>query len=355
MKKICFFINNLYTDGGTERVVLLIANQLKKNYEVSIVSLYKTAEKAFFNLNGIHVINIYETQKEYSLKKDFRKIRKEIKEKLKKYQFDYFICAGVKYVLVTDFMRKKAKYISWDHMNSFISKKFDHNWIARKVASKIAYKNIVLTDKDKKNNQKLYGSEKKIVRIYNPVNAEVPDFPYKSSSKKIVTVGRFVYQKGYDNLIEVAKKVFERHPDWIWDIYGVGEDFETVKEEIKRNSLEKNIILKGNTCKMLELYNEYAFYVMTSRYEGFPMVNIEALQAKLPIVSFDCPCGPSEQIIDGKNGFLIENFDREKMVEKINFLIEHPEVRKAFSENTKLSLEKLKLNKIINEWKEILV
>ena len=105
---------------------------------------------------------------------------------------------------------------------------------------------------------------------------------------------------------------------------------------------------------MNEKYKDYAMFVMTSRYEGFAMVNIEAHFAKLPIVSFNCNCGPDEIIQDGINGYLVDCFDTNQMAEKINYLIENSDVRIQMSQNTSLDKEKLDMKNIIKEWEKIL-
>ena len=123
---------------------------------------------------------------------------------------------------------------------------------------------------------------------------------------------------------------------------------------IRKKHLENNVILKGRTNKMDDVYSEYSMFVLTSRFEGLGMVNIEAHKAKLPIVSFNCNCGPGEIIQDGINGYLIGCFDIDKMAEKINYLIENSDIRLKMSNNTMLDKEKLMMENVIDKWKEIL-
>lgn len=227
-------------------------------------------------------------------------------------------------------------------------------WLGRVLSAKYADKVVVLTKKDMELNKKRFKTSRKIVQIYNPLNFEKQDAEYKKDSKKIVSCGRFTKQKGYDFLVDVAEKVFQNHPDWTWDIYGDGEEMNNISKLIKGKKLENNVILKGRTNQMYSIYKEYAMYVMTSRFEGFAMVNIEAHYAKLPIVSFNCNCGPDEIIQDGVNGYLVDCFDIDKMAEKINYLIENPNVRIRMSENTMLDKEKLQMENVITKWKDVL-
>lgn len=355
MKKITFFAYNMYQMGGIEKVVTLIANELSKKYDVEIISLYQTAELPFYKLS--------ENIKVYSiLKKELKPIKLyylylmyRVRKFLKDYNTDVFICAGTAYVPLNIFLRKRAKYIAWEHMDSSKGRVGGIMWLGRRVSAKYADNIVVLTKKDLEQNIRFFNDEEKLRQIYNPIELMPQQNDYDSNSKKILTVARIELDtKGYDMLVSVAHKVFAKHKEWEWHIYGDGPDFNKLKSLVHKNNLENNLKLMGRTNKMNELYSKYSFFVMTSRHEGFPMVNIEAHYAKLPIISFNCKCGPDEIIQDGVNGFLIECFDTEKMVEKINFLIENPDVRIRMSENTMLDKEKLQMENVIKEWERII-
>lgn len=353
MKKITFFIYNMYTDGGTERVVSMLANAMSQKYRVEIISLYKTSEKFFYNIDTNVEVNHILEKELTPLITFFPYLQLVIKRYFKNYKTDYFISAGMRYIALTAFMRKKSIFIAWEHYNSFNTKFGSLTWLGRKIAAKYAHKIVVLTKKDMEMNIKLFGTKDKIKHIYNPMDQNMLSDSYDEKSKKIVSSGRLTQIKGFDYLVDVAEIVFKKHSDWEWHIYGEGSEREVLEKAIKEKNLQNNVKLMGRTNKMKELYKEYAMYVMTSRAEGFPMVNIEAHLAKLPIVSFDCNCGPNELIQDGINGYLVKCFDIEKMAEKINYLIENDAVRKKFSESTMLDKEKIKMENIIKQWEEL--
>ena len=179
---------------------------------------------------------------------------------------------------------------------------------------------------------------------------------YNSRSKKIISVGRLEKVKGFDRLIEIAKIVFEDKvtEKWEWHIYGEGPERESLENIIRKYNLEKKVILKGNVENIYELYKEYSFYVMTSYFEGLPMVLLEAKANSLPIISFDINTGPSEIIRDGVDGYLVRNEDIWKMSKKIIELIKAEDMRINFSLNTKRNLYKFNKNKILKKWKKIL-
>ncbi len=355
MKKVTFFTYDAYKDGGTERVMTMLANELSKTYEVEMISVHKTYEKPFYHISdNIKVID-YNYGNTEPLIRYLPFLAMSIKKRLEDYKTDVVICVGMRYVPFCISLRKRAKFIAWEHYTSFVNKPFSVGDIGRRIAAKKADKIVVLTKKDRENNIKMFKTDAdRIVQIYNADESKAVSDKYDIDSKKIITAGRFMKQKGFDFLVEVAEKVFKEHPDWQWDIYGDGNLRPEIEQLIKEKNLEKNVILKGVSNNLYDLYKDYAMYVMTSRYEGYPMVNMEAHSAKLPIVSFNCPCGPDELIEDGVNGYIVECFDIDKMAEKINFLIEHPEVRQNMSDNTSKDKEKLKMENIIKEWEKII-
>lgn len=201
-------------------------------------------------------------------------------------------------------------------------------------------------------------AHEKVDCIYNFIddNLLFSDFSYNNNTMKIMTVGRIEYDKGIEELIEVAKLVFLKHSDWQWHIYGDGkiEYINKIIKILKDNRLEDNIILKGKSNNIYELYNNYSLFVMTSHHEGLPMVLLEAKAKKLPIVSFDINSGPSDIIRDGIDGFLINPFDCQKMADKICELIENPELRQKFSDNAHGNIDKFSKEKIIKQWCDLI-
>ena len=358
IKRVTFVTEDISFKAGVQRVQAIIANELSKEYEVTIISLFnEDNESAFYINENVKIIKVFHKFKRKNLKYFYPFVILYIKGLLRKFKTDFFIVTESRIFSLFCFMKKRSKLMMWEHLNSYTGKEQVGRFyeIGREYAAKYADKIIVLTDKDKNHFKELYNvDDDHIIRIYNPVEMVNQTHEYNTKSRKILSIGRTIKQKGFDYLIEVAKDVLEKHKDWEWHIYGLLEDEKAFNEMVQQNGLEKQLMSKGITSKIQELYKEYSMFVMTSRYEGFPMVNIEAHSAKLPIVSFDCPCGPSEIIEDGVNGYIIDCFDIDKMAERINYLIEHPEIRQEMSNNTYKDKEKLQLDIIIGEWKKIL-
>ena len=188
--------------------------------------------------------------------------------------------------------------------------------------------------------------------IYNPIdpNAVEKRKPYCADVQKIITVGRLTYQKNMELLVRVADKVLKANPGWIWDIYGDGELRETLQEQINACGLQDVLTLKGQVSNVYDLYGEYAFKVLTSRYEGFPMTLLEASANGLPMVSFDIETGPNEIIEDGVNGFLLPSEDEEAMCKAIETLMHDSECRCKMSGESAKTSERFQLGEISEQW-----
>lgn len=152
--------------------------------------------------------------------------------------------------------------------------------------------------------------------------------PSRLENKRVISIGRLEYQKNFISLIKAFSKVIERHPDWTLEIYGEGSRKKSLQEYIDKNNLSKNIFLKGFTIDPMTAMRESSIFALSSVFEGFGLVLIEAMACGVPVVSYDCPCGPKDIVTDGTDGFLIGMGDEEKLAEKINFLIENPTERK---------------------------
>lgn len=171
--------------------------------------------------------------------------------------------------------------------------------------------------------------------------------------KRIISVGRLYPQKGYDLLIQSCRIVLSKYPDWKLDIFGEGTEYEKLSSMIKEYHLDKQIHIKQPT-KLI--FNEYAnsdFYVMSSRYEGFGLVLIEAMMCGLPCISFDCPYGPAEIIHNNENGFLVENGNINQFAMSIDLLINDENKRIEMGERALKMVQKYSPDNIMRMWTEL--
>ena len=365
MKKIALIREDLCIPGGCERVCVNLSNELSKFYDVHLINLYKN--KSAYAINEKVKFIFLRNNKlrlRYSLIDDVKFLRSYLINN----NIEIVLIIGGTAVLQTILATRglDIKVVFCQH-NSIIAdllvkslKEKVYKLILNKLIKNFSDSIIVLTQKDLEEYfiNKLNVKRENLKNIYNFISDKLykTNNKYNLGSKKIITVGRINYAKGYEYLMQVAKSVFAKHPDWEWHVYGDGE--ENYKQQIinliKQNNLEKHIILQGNHSNIYDLYPDYAFSVMTSRYESFGMVLVEAKAKKLPLISFDINSGPSDIVRNGVDGFLIKPFDCEAMADKICELIENPELRQRLSDNAHGNLDKFSKEKIIKQWCDLI-
>lgn len=183
---------------------------------------------------------------------------------------------------------------------------------------------------------------------------KMPESKSSCKAHRVISVGRLIYQKGYDLLIEAWNIVYKKHPDWRLDIYGDGPLRDELQRQISRNKLNDVITIHSSTPHIFEEFIQSSIYIMSSRFEGFGLVLLEAMSSGLPCVSFDCPYGPSDIIKQGENGLLVTKDDVEQLTECINFLIDHDDKRKEYGCNALLSAKRFNSDIIMKQWNDLL-
>ncbi|HEV5383933.1 TPA: glycosyltransferase family 4 protein [Streptococcus pneumoniae] len=358
MKKIALVKWILDDSGGGERVAVSLANELTKKYEVHLIGITTKQSDLFFGINSqVKYSNFFDHR--VRLSKNILKISKMLKKYFLDNEIEVAFGIGIfsNIFLSLSGIGISTKVVLCDHTNSITANRELSKKVQRYVGTKLADKIITLTQEDRKNYIRKYGiSENRIAYIYNWKENRLSNIPYNDESTKIVTVGRFDYQKGYDYLIQVAKKVLAKMPDWTWEIYGSGkqDEVDKIRDLITENDLQDKLVIKGLEKNQDLIYGDKGIYVMTSRYEGLPLVLLEAQQYNLPIVSFRCPTGPSEIVEDGVNGYLIDCYDTDKMSEKLLELMKNDDLRQSFSDHAKDTMDKFDKNKILNQWIELI-
>lgn len=351
MKHVCFFITNITTTGGIERVTTQIANLLEPHHKISIVSLYESEKQTFFELsNSIFHTALYARKVRGAT--HYPAIVSRLTQYVVRKKVD--ILVDVDGLLDLYSLPVKAltgvKVVSWEHFNFAQNFGTPLRKISKRLSAKFSDGIITLTQTDNdmyRNNLKIHCP---IITIHNPMPSIVESLAYQSQSKIILSAGRLTYQKGFDTIPEIAREVFTRHPDWTWHILGEGEDRELLQKRIDNENLSKNIILEGKVTDVDTWYKRSGFYVMTSRFEGLPMVLLEAKAHHLPIISFACLTGPSDIIRDKVNGYLLQPNDISGMAAAINSLIEHENKRIEMSNNSQLDSELFSKKYILDQW-----
>lgn len=336
--KIFFNINSLRNRSGSERVACILANELVErfNFDVTIINRDATFSEVAYPLNRkVNVRKISGSLFEYYINL-VRLINSE--------NPDVFVVHNMgKLSLLCSLIPHIKKLVTLEHI-SFISRPK-----SIQLLSKLFYKKIdqviTLTNSDKSYFDQFHRNVIVLPNFSPFAIAKKQNF----DQKRIIAIGRLTEQKNYIHLLKAWEKIFFKLPDWKLHIYGEGEHKVLLSEYIQENEI-KNIYLEEVTTNIASVYEASSFFVMSSKYEGLPMVLIEAQSFGLPIISYDCPNGPSDIVENNYNGFLVENQNISLLAQRILELAISTDQLENFSKN---SLEKAKdyqPEKILNLW-----
>lgn len=175
------------------------------------------------------------------------------------------------------------------------------------------------------------------------------------TEKRVIAVGRLDYQKGFDRLIKAWKMVQRsgRFNDWKLDIFGQGEWKDMLNSMINDYGIAGTASIYAPTKQIGDEYAKSSMLVMSSNYEGFPMVMIEAMACGLPVVSFDFKCGPKDIIDDGKNGIIVHDGDIEGLANAMMKLMDNLTLRRTMSENAKKVVDTYSEENVMKQWLDL--
>lgn len=362
--------------GGIERSVASLANMLKDDYNVEIVSVYKLYNKPKFQIDKKVKIKY--------LLDDLKPNKKEFKDSIKNHKFIRAFKEGIKAIKVLYYRKKKTvEYIQKCDSDIIISTRDIFNeWLGEygnesslkigwehnhhhgnmnyaskivKSVKKLDYLVLVSKALEEFYSEKLRNKKCKCIFIPNVID----DVPTKSSTlkeKRLISVGRLSKEKGYMDLLKIFKKVHKDYPEWKLEIIGSGDEYDNLENYIKKNGLKKHVTLHGFKEKdyIFDLLNKSSIYLMTSYTESFGIVLIEAMSVGLPCIAFSSAEGATEIINSGYNGYLINNRNEDAYIKKVEDLIENYDERKKISKSAKKSIEKYKTDVVKEDWIKLL-
>lgn len=348
---IAFVIQDITTRGGTERTTCCLANEFAAHgHTVSVISIFNNMEHPAYALaDNINLIFLCREKynKELSTATRIRRTHssaKMLRDCIALKNADVIISQKLlaSSALWHAGMRKKTiacEHFKYGMYNPFI--RFIRNRMYNRML-----KLVVLTENDKRR------FSAACVRNVSCIPNMIPVNPTKSEgqdSKRIISVGRLDRQKGYDMLLDALYLIKDKITDWEVDIYGEGPELENLIRQRDDAGLSDIVTFRGYTSDIVHEYAHSSFYVMSSRFEGFPMVLLEAAACGLPIVSFKCPEGP-ETLLENGGGILVENGNVQKLAEAVLTMATDNELREKYATDTKRIILDYTPENIYNRW-----
>ena len=369
--KIVYLIHSTYNPGGMERVLLNKVRYLveEEGWDVTVVTTDQHERPSFYPFpEGVKMIDLGVNYSEDNGKPFLKKLMGFLKRRRLHKKRMTEVLAQVKPDVVDCFYPGECSFVpglkdgSKKVMELHQSKLFHHQYnrsglmgLADKYRAMMDERLVrkfdrfvVLTEED----AKMWGEMPNIRVIPNAANFIAQKYS-DCSEKRVIAVGRLDYQKSFDRLILVWEKVHEMMPDWRLDIFGQGEWKEMLQGMIDERGLQDCMRLNGPTKDIGKEYAESSMLVMSSHYEGFPMVMIEAMACGLPAVCFDFKCGPRDIIVEGENGLIVPDGDIEGLAEAIVRLMRDDELRKRMGENAKRVVETYSEERVMGMWEDL--
>lgn len=323
--KITLFAEALTNSAGIERMTIELANLLCNHYDVSIV-LISDYDKLPYDLDKR--VALFSLQSSFSISKLWSNVyglRKFVQENIP----NYLITVAVPLVRISALalLGLKTKNIAWEHFNLYAGSKLGFYW--RLLSTKLVWETVVLTKADERNYRKYVNSDIVCIPNFSPIRVQERS---QIESNILLAVGRLENQKGFDLLIQAWKKAFPSVSNWKLHIVGSGSLKSSLVKQAEMLGIKDSVIFKEATIDIAKVYQQASCLVMSSRFEGLPMVLIEAKMAGLPCVSFDCPNGPAEVIRDGIDGNLVPAEDVDALASRLIDLLNDRNMLKKMGE-----------------------
>lgn len=374
--RIVYVTETMVSSGGTEKMLSEKASYLVDvfGYDVTIISCTQIAGLANTfplsqNVKQINLAIPYYRQYHYGYPKRLL-VKWETNQALKKlltktiHQIDPDIVIGVARFaadIVTTIKCRAKKIIECHEARPFIMADMEGN---RALVSRL-YTNLIM----KKRYFRMIERHADVVVTLTEGDSHlwkkarhlevIPNFSTMAVSrmadyknKRVIAVGRLSAEKGYDRLLKIWKRVSPQHQDWSLEFFGDGKLHHMLTNMIHDLQL-LNVTINPPTPHISEEYSKSAICVMTSHFEGFSLVLLEAIRHGLPCIAFDCPFGPASIIKDGICGYLIEENSIEQYAQKLSLLMDQEDIWKSLSKEAIKRGEDFSVETVMNRWRQL--
>ena len=372
--KIVYCTPALYSAGGTERVVSVKANYFADvlGYDVTVIVTEGKNGNSFFPLSDkVEVINLginfeelwnisfvkkvllyLKKQRKYkkSLTNELLRIRPDITITTLRREINFIneipdgsIKIGEQHLSRTNYRKIDTRF------SKFYEISFFRWWKDRVVSSLNKLDRLVVLTSDAASE---WPELSNITMIADPLPIKV-SYNSPLTVKRVITIGRYSYEKGYDLLLRVWSIVEKKCTDWQLDIFAMGDPTPYVKIMDELSIDKTRCHLNSSVVDVESEYVNSSILVQPSRTEGFGLVLVEAMACGLPVISFDCENGPRSIITDGEDGFLIPPFDVESFANRLFQLMNDDKLRRTVGENGKRKSQLYQIDSVGSQWKQL--
>lgn len=347
---ICFLTGTLNAFAGAERMTAVIANALaERGYPVRILSLWDKASVFPLHAGVVHDA-LFESRP--SFKRQYLATVAAIRRFVRQHKIDVLIEVDTMLTLFTlpATVGLKVRRIAWEHCH------FDEDLgrrarrVARWLAAKCDDAVVVLTERDRQRWHEALRPRAAVVTIGNPLPFSYPAEPAARTSRIVLAVGRLVHAKGFDLLLQAWAMVAPTFPDWRLVIVGDGDERATLESQIHAGGLEASVQMPGATTNIEAYYRDAAIFCLSSRYEGFGLVLLEAMAYGLPVISTNCEAGPRELVRNGENGLLVDTENPVPISGALRRLFRDPETRQTLAEGARKTASEREIAAVCQQW-----
>lgn len=351
--RIVFILASLGAGGAEKVISLAAADRCRRGDEVHIVYFGDTVQSFFPQHPDVVIHNIPDGKKGMILPKGLTRSLGRIvhlRRVLKSLQPDLVIsfltkinlltltaCLRLPYkVLVSERNNPdaQAKNVLWRIISPILMKRADGLVMQTEAIAKTLPGNL----------------RARAVVIGNPCTAAGAAGNEIAAKRSIVAVGRLERQKGFDMLIEAFAAIATSFPQWSLTIYGEGPERQRLESQIRLHALDGRVGLPGVTAEPGAWTQDAGIFVLSSRFEGFPNVLVEAMAAGLPSVAMDCDYGPREIIEDGLTGLLVADQDVTALGEALSHLMADDSLRALMSKQAQAAAGRHSIHAVMEKW-----
>ena len=371
--KLIYCICEIYNPGGMERVLLNKVRYLVEQYgyDITVVTTDQNGRAPFYPFpEKVKMVDLGINYEDNNDKGAFAKTisflskrrlhRKRLTELLEKEKADVVVSLYPSESSFIPYIKDGSKKVLELHFNKFFRLQYNRTgllglidrWRTRQDERIVRRfdRFVVLTEEDKG-----YWGDMPNIQVIPNAALFMADRYADMSRKRVIAVGRLDYQKGFDRLIDAWQIVCSTglFQEWRLDIFGQGEWKDMLKARIKEYGLQNSLHLNEPTKEIAKEYADSSMLVMSSNYEGFPMVMIEAMACGLPAVSFDFKCGPKDIIRHGVNGLLVKNGDIQGLADAMMHLMADEQLRQRMSSEARKVVETYSEEVVMRKWGEL--